>query len=352
MFKNLLEIRYFQTPGNRRFLSCSELFFAFPTRLKSSILRVSFFARFIYKLTFCISKMEVIFLGTSSMVPTKDRNQSGVLLRYKNEGILVDCGEGTQRQFKQKGIPLTRITKILISHWHGDHVFGLPGVISSLGAADYQKKLEIYGPKGTKKHMENMFKAFVFDRRIEFEVKEIKSGRFFENTDFYLETLPLEHGVTTLGYSFIEKDIRHVDSKKIKKLGIPGGPLIGKLQRNEVISFKDKKIDPKDVTYIENGKKVTVVADTVPCKNAVTLAKDADLLVCEATYASKLEEKGEAYGHMTGKQAGMIANQANVKKLVLTHFSARYKTTHEVEEDARDVFNNSIAAKDFMVFKV
>ncbi len=131
--------------------------------------------------------IELAFLGTSSMVPTKERNQSAVLISYKNEGILVDCGEGMQRQFKQKGIPLTKITKILISHWHGDHVFGLPGVMSTLGTENYSKTLEIYGPKGTKKHIEDMFKAFVFDRRIKFEIKEIKSGKFFENKDFYLE---------------------------------------------------------------------------------------------------------------------------------------------------------------------
>ena len=116
--------------------------------------------------------------------------------------------------------------------------------------------------------------------------------------------------------------------------------------------FNGKKIAPKDVTYIEQGKKISIIADTIPCKNAVTLAKDADLLICESTYSSELEEKGEAYGHMTGKQAGLIANQANAKKLLLTHFSARYKTTHEVEEDARNVFNNTQAARDFMVVKL
>lgn len=296
--------------------------------------------------------MEITFFGTSSMVPTKDRNQSGVFIRYKNDGILVDCGEGMQRQFKQKGIPLSKITKILITHWHGDHVFGLPGVISTLGAEEYQKTLEIYGPRGTKRCIENMFKAFVFDIKIKFEIYEIKETKFFENRDFYLEALPLEHNVVTLGYSFVEKDIRHINIKKVKELGIPQGPLLGKLQNNEVINFKDKKINPKDVTYIEKGKKITIITDTVPCKNAIKLAKDADLLICESTYSSKLEEKGEAYGHMTGKQAGLVANQANAKKLVLTHFSARYKTTHEVEEDARNVFNDSIAAKDFMVLNV
>ena len=296
--------------------------------------------------------MQITFLGTSSMVPTKDRNQSAVFISYRNEGILIDCGEGTQRQFKQKGITLTKITKILITHWHGDHVFGLPGVISTLGAQEYQKTLEIYGPKGTKKHFEDMFKAFVFDRKINFEIKEIDEGKFFEDRYFCLEALPLEHGITTLGYNFVEKDITHIDVKNVKKMGIPEGPLLGKLQNNETIIFNNKKITPKETTYIEEGKKITIIADTVPCKNAVKLAKDADILICEATYSSKLEEKGEEYGHMTGKQAGLLANQANAKKLILTHFSARYKTTREVEEDAKDVFHNSIAAKDFMVVNV
>ncbi|MBW2990004.1 ribonuclease Z [Candidatus Woesearchaeota archaeon] len=297
--------------------------------------------------------MEVTILGTSSMVPTKERNQSGVFIRYKNEGILVDCGEGMQRQFKQKGIPLGRITKILITHWHGDHVFGLPGIMATLGSGDYSKTLRIYGPTGTKKHIDSMFKAFIFDKNnISFEVKEVKSGKVFEDKGYVIEALPLEHGITTLGYKITEKDIRHVDMKKAKKAGIPEGPLIGKLQDNASFRFRGKKISPKDFTYIEKGKKIAVLGDTCPCKNAVTLADSSDLLVCEATYSSKLEEKGEAYGHMTGKQAGLIANQADAKKLILTHFSARYKTTHEVEEDAKSVFNNSIAAKDFMVFRV
>ncbi|MBI2652918.1 MBL fold metallo-hydrolase, partial [Candidatus Woesearchaeota archaeon] len=117
--------------------------------------------------------MQITFLGTSSMVPTKERNQIAVLLSYGSEGILFDCGEGTQRQFKIAGISLTKVTKILISHWHGDHVLGLPGLIQSLSSMDYSNKLEIYGPNGTKKRMEKMFEAFVFDKRLSFVVKEV-----------------------------------------------------------------------------------------------------------------------------------------------------------------------------------
>jgi len=292
--------------------------------------------------------MKIVFLGTSSMIPTKERNQSGVFISYKNEGILVDCGEGTQRQFKKIGVPITRVTKILITHWHGDHVFGLPGIISTLGASEYTKTLRIYGPKDTKKHFDAMFKAFVFDKRINIEINEIKEGKFFESSGFCLEALKLEHGVTTFGYNFIEKDRRRIDVKKAKKLGIPQGPLLGKLQDGLNIEFNGKKITPKETTYMVEGKKISIIADTIPCNNCYKLAEGADLLVCEATYSSKLAEKGEAYGHMTAKQAALIANRSNVKKLVLTHFSARYKNTQEVEEDARDYFDNVIAAEDFM----
>jgi len=130
--------------------------------------------------------MQILFLGTSSMVPTKERNQSGILISYGSEGILVDCGEGTQRQLKIAGISLAKITKILISHWHGDHVLGLPGLIQSMSAAGYEKKLRIYGPTGTKKFMKKMFEAFLFDRKIDIEVNEVKKGEFHHNHDNYI----------------------------------------------------------------------------------------------------------------------------------------------------------------------
>ncbi|MDP3766087.1 MAG: ribonuclease Z [Nanoarchaeota archaeon] len=292
--------------------------------------------------------MQITFLGTSSMVPTKERNQIAVFLSYGSEGILFDCGEGTQRQFKIAGISLTKTTKILISHWHGDHVLGLPGLIQSLSSMDYNGKLEIYGPVGTKKRMEKMFEAFVFDKRLNFVVNEVKSGIFFENNEFQLEVYPLEHGIETLGYRFVEKDIRKVDMKKIKKFEIPFGPLIGKLQQGKAIEQNGKEIIPEDVTHIESGKKLAYITDTILCDNCYKIAENADLLICEATYSSKLVDKSEEYGHMTAKQAAQVANKANVKQLILIHFSARYKNTQELEEDARNIFDNVFCAKDFM----
>lgn len=296
--------------------------------------------------------MQLTFLGTSAMVPTKERNHSAVLVSYGSDGILIDCGEGTQRQMKIAGVKPSKVTKILISHWHGDHVLGIPGLIQTLAKNEYDKVLEIYGPKGTKERMKNMFRAFSFEDKIETKIHEITKKRFFESKDFFLEALPLEHGIITLGFSFIEKDKRRIKVDAVRKLGIPDGPLLGKLQSGKSITFKGKKITPGETTYIVKGKKVTFIADTVECNNALELAMDSDILVCEATYADDLKEKAAEYLHMTSKQSGLLANQAKVKKLILTHFSQRYKTMEEIEDDAKDVFSNTICAYDFMKIKI
>ena len=296
--------------------------------------------------------MQLTFLGTSAMVPTKERNHSAVLISYSTEGILIDCGEGTQRQMKIAGIKPSKVTKILISHWHGDHVLGIPGLIQTLAKNEYDRILEIYGPGGTKERMKNMFKAFSFEDKIETKIHEITKKRFFEGKDFFLEALPLEHGIMTIGFSFIEKDKRRIRVDAVRKLGIPDGPLLGKLQSGKSITFKGKKITPEQATYVVRGKKLSFIADTVPCNNALELAMDSDILVCEATYTHKLEEKAAEYLHMTAKQAGLLANQAKTKKLILTHFSQRYKTMEEIEDDAKGVFSNTICAYDFMKIKI
>ena len=142
------------------------------------------------------SMIELIFLGTSSMVPTKERNHSGILISFKGNNILIDCGEGTQRQIKMSGANISKINKILITHWHGDHVLGLPGLIQTLAVNNYKGILEIYGPKGTKEKFKHMFKAFEFDEnKIELKITDIGKGKFFENEDFILEALPLEHKI-------------------------------------------------------------------------------------------------------------------------------------------------------------
>lgn len=292
--------------------------------------------------------MQIQFLGTGCMMPTKTRNLAGVLLSYKAENILFDVGEGTQRQLKIAGIKPGKVTKILISHWHGDHVLGLPGLLQTFMASQYHGTLEIYGPRGSKKYFENMMKGFAVKEIVEYKLKEIGSGKFFETNDFYLEALPMKHGAPCVGFAFVEKERRRIDMKKAKRLGLTEGPLLGKLQKGQAVTLKGKKIKPDEVSDVVEGKKVVYVTDTEPCDNIVKLAKGADLLIMEATYSSQLQEKAEEYGHLTAKEAGMLANQAHVKKLILTHFSQRYKNVKELEEDARQVFDDTEAAEDFM----
>jgi ribonuclease Z len=292
--------------------------------------------------------MQVTMLGTTAMVPTKERNHAAVFLAYKAEGILFDCGEGTQRQFKLAGIPMTKTTKVLLTHWHGDHVLGLPGLIQSLGAMEYSRKLQIYGPPQTKYHIAKMFEAFVFDHRIELDIHETSGGIIYDDEDFYIEALPLEHKVPCLAYAVVEKDRYRIDMAVLKKLGIPEGPHLKALQEGQVMDYQGKKVKPEDATTLVHGKKVVYVTDTRMCDNAIRIAKNADLVICESSYAKDLQEKAREHMHLSAHDAGLIASRAGAKKLVITHFSARYKNTHEVEADARDVFDNVVAAKDLM----
>lgn len=298
--------------------------------------------------------MEITFLGTSSMVPTKDRNHSAVFVSHKNQGILVDCGEGTQRQMKIAGINLTKINKILISHWHGDHILGLSGLLQTLSSSSntYSGVLELYGPPGMKKQFELLKVALDFETTFELKLIEVKPGVIFENSEFRIESAELEHSVVSFGYSIIENDVRHIRKDAIKKLGIPNGPLLGKLQDGKNIKVNGKTITPEQATTLTIGKKLTIIADTALCKSCIDLAEDADVLICESTYANSLQDKAEKYKHLTAGQAGLIANKANVKKLVLTHFSQRYKNTQQIEEDASEVFDKVITAKDFMRFSL
>jgi ribonuclease Z len=291
---------------------------------------------------------EIVFLGTSSMVPTKERNHSAFFLGFGSDGILFDCGEGTQRQLKIAGINPNRINKILLSHWHGDHTLGLPGLLQTLAANKYEKTLEIYGPPGTKKSMGYIFKSFIFLNQINIKVFEIKKTKFFENEAYTIEAYALEHKVPCFGFRFIEKDIVKVNMPRAKELGIPEGPIIGALQSGKSVVFKGKKIRPSEVTYVQKGRVLGYIADTNRCDSCLKIAKNADILISESTFESKLDEKAEGYTHMTAKDAAMVASASGAKKLLLTHFSQRYASVDDLQEEARTYFPNSACAYDFM----
>ena len=291
--------------------------------------------------------MKITFLGTSAMSPTADRNHSGVLLSYKSENILIDCGENIQRQLRHIGFSPSKLTKLLISHWHGDHSLGIPGLIQYLGANNYEKTFEIYGPKGSKQFMKKIISSFLLQRKIDFVVKEV-SGKFFENQDFILEAVQVKHSAPCLAFSFIEKNKRRMNLGYLKKFKLTKNPLLGKLQKGKNVVYKGKKINVRDATIVVPGKKVTYITDTSLAPSCVRIAKKADLLICESTFSSELKEKAKEYYHLTSEDAAQIAKKAGVGKLFLTHFSQRYKDVSPLEREAKKIFKNTKAAEDFL----
>lgn len=297
-----------------------------------------------------MEKIKITFLGTSNAIPTPRRNHSAVLLSYKNENILVDCGEGTQRQFKIAKLSPSKLTKILITHWHGDHVLGLPGLFQTLAMSDYKRTLHIYGPKHTKEYMQLLGKLFKL--KLEIKVHE-GSGKIFEAPDFYLQAEPMKHGIPSQAYSFVIKDKLRIDKKKLKKLNLPNSPLLKKLQEGRDVIINKKKIKASQVTYGEKGRKVTFILDTLMNNNAIKLAKDSDLLICESSFLNKEAALAKEHLHLTAEQAATIAKKAKVKKLILTHISQRYEhNTKPIEQEAKKIFKNVSLAKDFDTFEL
>ena len=292
-------------------------------------------------------KIPICFLGTSQAVPTARRNHTAMLLQYKDENMLVDCGEGTQRQFRKAGLNPCRLTRILITHWHGDHILGLPGLLQTLALNGYNKTLHIYGPRGTRQYAELMFRLFVFIGKIKYEVTEIEVGKVFETNDFYIEAMPMIHGATCLAYSFVEKDKRRINKEKLKKLKLPNTRLIKELQQGRDIELNGKKISAKDITYMQKGKKISFILDTALNENAYRIAKDSDILICEATYTKKEKDLAADYKHLTAEQSAQIAKKANVKRLILTHISQRYENKEKhILTEAKKIFQNASIAED------
>jgi ribonuclease Z len=282
------------------------------------------------------------------MKPTKERNHSGILLTANEENILFDCGEGIQRQMKIAGVKPSKVTRICITHWHGDHCFGLPGLMSTMGADQFVKKLHIYGPKGTKEYMKYMLKSFASIGMVDFEVHEIsKEGVIFDGKNFSLVAHKLTHSQACIGYAYVEKNKRRIKVAEVKKLGL-SGPILGKLQQGEDVLFKGKKILVHDVTYSVAGKKVAYVADTRPCQGALDLAQDATVLICESTFHSDEKRNAIKHAHMTALEAGKLASDANAKKLILTHLSPRYTSTLAHIQEAQEFHSDVIFAEDFM----
>lgn len=294
------------------------------------------------------SKIKINFLGTSAQIPTSKRNHTAILLSCEGENILVDCGEGTQKQFRIAKLNPCKVTRILITHWHSDHVLGIPGFLSTLALSGYNKTLHIYGPKGTKEFMSDLLKMFNFQKKYKIVVEETNGGKFYETKEFYLEAEKMHHGIPTNAYSFVIKNKLRLNKNKIEKSKLPFGPLLKNLKEGKDITYLGKKYKAKDFLYGEKGKKVSFVLDTLFNDKIISFVKDSDLLICESSFSSNLNEQAKEHLHLTSKQCGEIAKKSKSKKLILTHISQRYENNYqELLKDAKKEFKSVSIAKDF-----
>ncbi len=293
--------------------------------------------------------INITFLGTSQAIPTAKRNHTSILLQYAGENILVDCGEGTQRQFRKAHLNPCKITRLLITHWHGDHILGIAGLLQTLLLNAYSKTLYVYGPKGTKQDLNELIKLLVPYNKIPIVVQEVSEGKFFENKEFYLESSPLQHSIPCNAYAFVEKGKIRLDRAKLKKLKLPNSPLIGQLQQGKDIEFNGKKIKAKDIIYKTEDKKISFILDTKLVENCHKIAKDSEVVISEAVYLNDEKDLASLHEHLTAEQAGEIAKKAGAKKLYLSHLSQRYDGNEKlILKEAKKKFKNTIVAEDLM----
>lgn len=298
--------------------------------------------------------IKITFLGTAGSVPTPNRNLSAIIIRRQNEQIMLDCGEGTQRQIIKAQTGFHKKLKILITHLHGDHVLGLPGLFQTMSLMDRKNKVEVYGPVGIKQFIDCSKEVLKFGLSFPVEIFEIKPGIICEESEYKIKAIKSSHTEESLSFGFFEKPRPgKFYPEKARDLGVPEGRLWSKLQKGNIVTISGKIIKPLDVTGpSRTGRKIIYTGDTRPVKNFNSFAAQADLLIHEATFDDSLIEKALNDGHSTPYQAAIEAKKAEVKKLVLTHISARYPKSEILLEQAKKIFKNTTIAYDFMELEI
>ncbi len=307
--------------------------------------------------------LEITFLGTSSGVPTRSRNVSSVALRLpqRAEIWLFDCGEGTQHQFLRSEFKASQIRRIFITHMHGDHIFGLMGLLASCGlAGNPQQKVDIYGPPKLNDYLQACRRYSQTHFSFPIKVHTVHPGLVYEDEDFVVFCNLLEHRVPAYGYRVMEKDKPgRFDVKRAQALGIPPGPLYGKLKNGEVVTLSDgRRVNGKDLCGPEiKGRSLAYCTDTIFCERAVELARGVDVLIHEATFAHQDAEMAYQRLHSTSTMAAQTALLAQVQQLIMTHFSPRYAPGNSIQledllAEAQAIFPNTIMAKDFDTYLI
>lgn len=297
-----------------------------------------------------MSQRELVILGCSSQQPTRFRNHGAYFLRWNEEGLLFDPGEGTQRQFIFADIPPPAVNRIFISHFHGDHCLGLGSMLMRLNLDKVSHPIHCYYPASGKKFFDRLRYSSMYREMIhvvEHPVEE--AGVVEDDGKFRIEADFLDHGVDNLGWRITEADTIKFDKEGLKRLKIEG-PSVRLLEKEGKILAGDRWVLLEEVSRVRAGDSFAYIVDTRPCKEAVRLARKAKLLLCESTYAEAEKELAREYKHMTAMQAASIAKEAEAEMLVLTHFSARYYDPEVLGNEARSIFPNTFVAEDLRRF--
>lgn len=293
----------------------------------------------------------VVILGSGASLPTLQRHPAAVAVQYEGDVHLLDCGEGTQLQWRRTPLRFGRLRSIAISHLHGDHVNGLIGLLQTLSLGDRSDPLTLFGPPGLGDYLDAIqrYQGVRFGYPV--SVEESRGGVLYRGDGYHLECAPLDHGPPTLGYACVE-EMRpgRFDLEAARQLGVPEGPDFGRLQRGETVSLADGSVvEPAQVLgEPRQGRRVAYCVDTRPCAGAVGLASGATLFVCDATFGAELEREAAARGHSTAAQAAAMALEAGAERLLLTHISARYHDPRPLLREARDIFPGTEIASDLM----
>ncbi len=297
-----------------------------------------------------IRKVEITFLGTSGCIPTKERGLSAVHLSYLGETMLFDCGEGTQRQMRCAGLNFMALEAVYLTHLHADHFMGLGGMLQSMDFLEREKPLLVYGPEGTERLIEMITSLGSFHMDyLQVEAKEVSSGMVHRGIRYKVTCAPTEHNRASVAFCFTEDPHRKFDRQKALDLGVPAGRLFKDLSQGESVEVDGKTITAYQVLADPIlGRKFVYTGDTRACDAVKELAKNADVLVHEAMFSHEDIEVIRDVAHSTTVQAANIAKNAGVKDLYLTHISQRYTDPSILEAEARQVFENSHIAEDFM----
>jgi ribonuclease Z len=285
---------------------------------------------------------ELVVLGTGSQVPSRDRNQNGYFLRWDSDGFLFDPGEGTQRQMLYAGVPAGAITRLCVTHFHGDHCLGVPGIVQRLSLDRVQHPVHAHYPASGQEYFSRLRYAASFYEQAELREESIqKSGLLATGGFGELRVSRLEHPIESFGYQLIEPDGRRILPDRLTKYGV-AGPAVGRLQEAGSLDIEGRTVTLEQVSEQRRGQRFAFVMDTRLCDGVFELADEADLLMIESTFLSSELDLATTFGHLTAQQAARVAHECGVRKLVLTHFSQRYTEPDRFLEEAAAEFSGEI----------